>query len=62
LKLEVSFRVPDKVLINTLTTNPCTAEDKDNRLMSSEGLEATQAEMDEVLQDMEEEAELAVID
>jgi translation initiation factor eIF-2B subunit gamma len=30
--------------------------------MSSEGLEATQAEMDEVLQDMEEEAELAVID
>jgi translation initiation factor eIF-2B subunit gamma len=50
------------VLINTLTTNPCTAEDKDNRLMSSEGLEATQAEMDEVLQDMEEEAELAVID
>ncbi|KAM0351512.1 hypothetical protein ACHAPU_002516 [Fusarium lateritium] len=37
-------------------------EDKDNRLMSSEGLEATQAEMDEVLQDMEDEAELAVID
>ncbi|KAH6950666.1 nucleotide-diphospho-sugar transferase [Fusarium avenaceum] len=37
-------------------------EDKDNRLMSSEGLEATQAEMDEVLQDMEAEAELAVID
>ncbi|KAM0559342.1 hypothetical protein ACHAPJ_004365 [Fusarium lateritium] len=37
-------------------------EDKDNKLMSSEGLEATQAEMDEVLQDMEAEAELAVMD
>lgn len=27
------------------------AEDKDNKLMSSEGLEATEAEMDEVLQE-----------
>lgn len=32
------------------------AEDKDNRLMSSEGLEATEAEMDEVLEEAEEEA------
>lgn len=31
------------------------AEDKDNKLMSSEGLEATEAEMEEVLQEMEEE-------
>lgn len=30
--------------------------------MSSEGLEATQAEMDEVLEDMEAETELAVVD
>ncbi|KAL7810790.1 hypothetical protein V8C44DRAFT_332082 [Trichoderma aethiopicum] len=30
-------------------------EDKDNKLMSSEGLEATEAEMEEVLQEMEEE-------
>ncbi|KAF4466656.1 translation initiation factor eif-2b subunit gamma [Fusarium albosuccineum] len=37
-------------------------EDKDNKLMSSEGLEATEAEMDEVLQDMEAEAEEAVVD
>lgn len=37
-----------------LTTLPPTAEDKDNRLMSSEGLEATDAEMDEVLDQMEE--------
>ncbi|KAF4963571.1 hypothetical protein FSARC_8441 [Fusarium sarcochroum] len=48
--------------IRALTTDPCTAEDKDNKLMSSEGLEATEAEMDEVLQDMEAEAELAVMD
>ncbi|KAK7423879.1 Translation initiation factor eIF-2B subunit gamma [Neonectria punicea] len=34
-------------------------EDKDNKLMSSEGLEATEAEMDEVLQDMEDEDRLA---
>jgi translation initiation factor eIF-2B subunit gamma len=31
------------------------AEDKDNKLMSSEGLEATEAEMEEVLHEMEEE-------
>ncbi|KAF5025700.1 hypothetical protein F66182_2218 [Fusarium sp. NRRL 66182] len=37
-------------------------EDKDNKLMSSEGLEATEAEMDEVLQEMEAEAEQAVMD
>ncbi|KAF5230586.1 hypothetical protein FAUST_9722 [Fusarium austroamericanum] len=37
-------------------------EDKDNKLMSSEGLEATEAEMNEVLQDMEDDAELAVMD
>ncbi|KAF4456082.1 translation initiation factor eif-2b subunit gamma [Fusarium austroafricanum] len=37
-------------------------EDKDNKLMSSEGLEATEAEMEEVLQDMEAEAEQAVMD
>ncbi|KAM5343097.1 hypothetical protein ACJ41O_014063 [Fusarium nematophilum] len=37
-------------------------EDKDNKLMSSEGLEATEAEMDEVLQDMEAETEEAVMD
>ncbi|KAL6824517.1 nucleotide-diphospho-sugar transferase [Trichoderma sp. SZMC 28015] len=30
-------------------------EDKDNKLMSSEGLEATEAEMEEVLHDMDEE-------
>lgn len=30
--------------------------------MSSEGLEATEAEMNEVLQDMEDDAELAVMD
>ncbi|KAF7547542.1 hypothetical protein G7046_g8971 [Stylonectria norvegica] len=30
-------------------------DDKDNKLMSSEGLEATEAEMDEVLQEMEDE-------
>ncbi|OAQ61086.2 eukaryotic translation initiation factor subunit eIF2B-gamma [Pochonia chlamydosporia 170] len=30
-------------------------EDKDNKLMSSEGLEATEAEMDEVLQDVDRE-------
>jgi translation initiation factor eIF-2B subunit gamma len=30
--------------------------------MSSEGLEATEAEMDEVLEDMEAETELAVVD
>ncbi|KJZ73139.1 hypothetical protein HIM_07523 [Hirsutella minnesotensis 3608] len=30
-------------------------EDKDNKLMSSEGLEATEAEMDEVLQDVDDE-------
>ena len=36
-----------------------TAEDKDNKLMSSEGLEATEAEMDEVLQDMEDEGRAA---
>jgi translation initiation factor eIF-2B subunit gamma len=34
------------------------AEDKDNKLMSSEGLEATEAEMDEVLQEMAEETAL----
>jgi translation initiation factor eIF-2B subunit gamma len=45
-----------------LINNPCTAEDKDNKLMSSEGLEATEAEMDEVLQDMEDDAEQAVMD
>lgn len=32
-----------------------TAEDKDNKLMSSEGLEATEAEMEEVLNEMDEE-------
>jgi translation initiation factor eIF-2B subunit gamma len=48
--------------IHALTTNPCTAEDKDNKLMSSEGLEATEAEMEEVLQDMEADAEQAVMD
>lgn len=32
-----------------------TAEDKDNKLMSSEGLEATEAEMEEVLHEMDEE-------
>ncbi|EWZ49472.1 translation initiation factor eIF-2B subunit gamma [Fusarium oxysporum f. sp. radicis-lycopersici 26381] len=37
-------------------------EDKDNKLMSSEGLEATEAEMEEVLQDMEADAEQAVMD
>ncbi|KAJ4014990.1 Translation initiation factor eIF-2B subunit gamma [Fusarium irregulare] len=37
-------------------------DDKNNKLMSSEGLEATQAEMDEVLQDMDAEAEQAVMD
>ncbi|KAF9768828.1 hypothetical protein IL306_013822 [Fusarium sp. DS 682] len=37
-------------------------EDKDNKLMSSEGLEATEAEMEEVLQDMEDDAEQAVMD
>lgn len=39
-------------------------EDKDNKLMSSEGLEATEAEMDEVLQDLDNEAatEEAVMD
>lgn len=31
------------------------AEDKDNKLMSSEGLEATEAEMEEVLQEVDEE-------
>ena len=30
--------------------------------MSSEGLEATEAEMDEVLEEMEAETELAVVD
>ncbi|UKZ68370.1 uncharacterized protein TrAtP1_009409 [Trichoderma atroviride] len=30
-------------------------EDKDNKLMSSEGLEATEAEMEEVLHEMDEE-------
>jgi translation initiation factor eIF-2B subunit gamma len=49
-------------MIVTLTTHPCTAEDKDNKLMSSEGLEATEAEMEEVLQDMEADAEQAVMD
>lgn len=33
-------------------------EDKDNKLMSSEGLEATEAEMDEVLQEVAEETAL----
>ncbi|KAK0386377.1 hypothetical protein NLU13_6214 [Sarocladium strictum] len=33
-------------------------EDKDNKLMSSEGLEATEAEMDEVLQEIAEETAL----
>ncbi|KAI6778620.1 Translation initiation factor subunit gamma-like protein [Emericellopsis cladophorae] len=37
-------------------------EDKDNRLMSSEGLEATEAEMDEVLQDQDAEADDAVME
>ncbi|KAI1042475.1 hypothetical protein LB505_004472 [Fusarium chuoi] len=37
-------------------------EDKDNKLMSSEGLEATEAEMEEVLQHMEADAEQAVMD
>ncbi|KAH7133358.1 nucleotide-diphospho-sugar transferase [Dactylonectria estremocensis] len=37
-------------------------EDKDNKLMSSEGLEATEAEMDEVLQDLDNETEEAVMD
>ncbi|KAF4336320.1 translation initiation factor eIF-2B subunit gamma [Fusarium beomiforme] len=37
-------------------------EDKDNKLMSSEGLEATEAEMEEVLQDMEDDTEQAVMD
>ncbi|KEY69706.1 hypothetical protein S7711_03192 [Stachybotrys chartarum IBT 7711] len=32
-------------------------EDKDNKLMSSEGLEATQAEIDDVLQDAEEDTD-----
>lgn len=32
------------------------AEDKDNKLMSSEGLEATEAEMEEVLQEQEDQA------
>ena len=50
------------MFISTLTSNPCTADDKNNKLMSSEGLEATQAEMDEVLQDMDAEAEQAVMD
>lgn len=39
-----------------LTASSPTAEDKDNRLMSSEGLEATEAEMEEVLDQMEEDA------
>lgn len=41
------------------------AEDKDNKLMSSEGLEATEAEMEEVLQEQEDQAaedEEAMID
>ncbi|KAH8178194.1 hypothetical protein LIA77_03276 [Sarocladium implicatum] len=33
-------------------------EDKDNKLMSSEGLEATEAEVDEMLQEMDEETAL----
>ncbi|KAF4977557.1 hypothetical protein FZEAL_5928 [Fusarium zealandicum] len=37
-------------------------DDKDNKLMSSEGLEATEAEMEEVLHEMEAEAEEAVMD
>jgi translation initiation factor eIF-2B subunit gamma len=44
---------------------PLSAEDKDNKLMSSEGLEATEAEVDEVLDEMETEdlgVEEAVID
>lgn len=31
-----------------------TAEDKNNKLMSSEGLEATEAEMEEVLQEQDD--------
>ncbi|KAL2755304.1 hypothetical protein ACRALDRAFT_2103610 [Sodiomyces alcalophilus JCM 7366] len=34
-----------------------TTEDKDNKLMSSEGLEATEEEMQEVLQDMDDEVQ-----
>ncbi|KAL3959715.1 hypothetical protein ACCO45_004832 [Purpureocillium lilacinum] len=41
-------------------------EDKDNKLMSSEGLEATEAEMEEVLQEVDEEvaavADAAIVD
>lgn len=40
----------------TLTTTT-TAEEKDTKLMSSEGLEATEEEMQEVLQDLEQEEE-----
>lgn len=37
-----------------MIANDSTAEDKDNKLMSSEGLEATEAEMEEVLQEQED--------
>lgn len=37
------------------------AEDKDNRLMSSDGLEATEAEMDEVLDNLDDEVDTAVV-
>lgn len=45
-----------------LTILSLTAEDKDNKLMSSEGLEATEAEMEEVLHEQELEAEDAIED
>lgn len=44
-------------LLPELANHHDTAEDKDNKLMSSEGLEATEEEMQEVLQDMEDEVQ-----
>ena len=45
------------MMMFTLLTAVTIAEDKDNKLMSSEGLEATEAEIEDVLgdQDMDEE-------
>lgn len=46
-------------MVLKLTMTFSTAEDRDNKLMSSEGLEATEAEMNEVLHDVDMEVAAA---
>lgn len=51
MKLEVSHPFLRVSVLDILLTKYSTAEDKNNKLMSSEGLEATEEEMDEFIND-----------